>query len=389
MKRSITFTIALIAALTSCSFTQEQSTPLPILSNDNATTETRHLYANLKTIQKSHILFGHHDCNSYGHTWNHERNRTDVNDVCGSHPAVYGHDFSSITTWGLTPEQLKENADYLRTLITEAYNRGGINTITWHFRNPAVEDGKFYYDKEIEPSIPRMLPGGELNDRYCTILGQIADFALSCKGNNGELIPMIFRPYHEYDGDWFWWGIPYYGSVDEFKQLWQFTHDYLSDTLKVNNFIWAISPDCKFDTEEEFLRCYPGDEYVDMVAMDNYWDLRPDGGTKDDFVKKIAIVSRVAHQKDKLAALSETGLEGIPEADWWTGTLLRLLQTEQVHLSYVMVWRNAHNIPTHFYAPFPGQPSAEDFIRFRNDPYTLFENDIKGIYSADFKIEQQ
>ena len=51
-----------------------------------------------------------------------------------------------------------------------------------------------------------------------------------------------------------------------------------------------------------------------------------------------------------------------------------------MRLAYVLVWRNDAKSATHFYAPFPGQISEADFLKFYNDPYTLFENDLRGIY---------
>ena len=51
-----------------------------------------------------------------------------------------------------------------------------------------------------------------------------------------------------------------------------------------------------------------------------------------------------------------------------------------MQLAYVLVWRNDVTSPTHYYAPFPGQVSETDFIKFYNEPYTLFETDLKGIY---------
>ena len=60
--------------------------------------------------------------------------------------------------------------------------------------------------------------------------------------------------------------------------------------------------------------------------------------------------------------------------------LLKTLKRGDLKLSYVLVWRNDSRSPTHFYAPFPGQVSEKDFISFYNDPYTLFENDLKKIY---------
>ena len=97
-------------------------------------------------------------------------------------------------------------------------------------------------------------------------------------------------------------------------------------------------------------------------------------------IKLLKIISDYAQKAGKLAAFTETGLESIPNATWWTETLLKALKAEKMQLVYVLVWRNDIRSPTHFYAPFPGQVSEADFIKFYNDPYTLFENDLKNIY---------
>ena len=57
------------------------------------------------------------------------------------------------------------------------------------------------------------------------------------------------------------------------------------------------------------------------------------------------------------------------------------MQIYEAKLAYVLVWRNDSRSPTHYYAPFPGHPSVPDFIEFNRDPYTLFENDLDGIYN--------
>ncbi|WP_301920680.1 hypothetical protein [Ferruginibacter sp.] len=61
-------------------------------------------------------------------------------------------------------------------------------------------------------------------------------------------------------------------------------------------------------------------------------------------------------------------------------TLLKALQAKKLRLAYVLVWRNDAKSATHFYAPFPGQASQADFLKFYHDPYTLFENDLRKIY---------
>jgi len=349
--------------------------------DENATKETKNLYRNLKIIAKKHILFGHQHALEYGHGWSNEANRSDVKSVTGSHPAVVGIDFSDFS--GHSKEKIENAKAILRKNVIDTYERGGITTVSWHFSNP-VSEGSFYWKDSVSVAAMELIkPGGSHHERYKEILKTIADFANSVKGKNGTLAPMIFRPYHEFDGDWFWWGKKY-TSREDFIAVWQFTVSYLKDTLGVHNFIYAFSPDNKFNSESEYLERYPGDDYVDMLGMDDYADFGRDG--KYDLkagVKKLKIISDLAISKNKLAAFTETGLESIPTPNWWTEILLKSLKSENLQLAYVLVWRNDVKSPTHFYAPFPKQISAPDFVKFYDDPYTLFENDLKNIYKKN------
>jgi len=349
--------------------------------DENATKETKILYRNLKTIAKKHILFGHQHALEYGHGWSNEANRSDVKSVTGSHPAVVGIDFSDFS--GHSKEQIETAKTILRKNVIDTYERGGITTVSWHFSNP-VSEGSFYWKDSVSVAAMELIkPGGSHHERYKEILKTIADFANSVKGKNGTLAPMIFRPYHEFDGDWFWWGKKY-TSREDFIAVWQFTVSYLKDTLGVHNFIYAFSPDNKFNSQSEYLERYPGDDYVDMLGMDDYADFGRDG--KYDLkagVKKLKIISDLAISKNKLAAFTETGLESIPTPNWWTEILLKSLKSENLRLAYVLVWRNDVKSPTHFYAPFPKQISAPDFVKFYDAPYTLFENDLKNIYKKN------
>jgi mannan endo-1,4-beta-mannosidase len=91
------------------------------------------------------------------------------------------------------------------------------------------------------------------------------------------------------------------------------------------------------------------------------------------------MVCAVAKQHGKAAALTETGYECLKTPDWWTHTLAPVLARHPV--CYVLVWRNAYNRPSHFFAPYPGQQSASDFIQFYNDPRSLFLRDVNALYA--------
>lgn len=372
MKKSI-FLLLLIVSIFSTLAHAQKNQPI----DAEATKETKALYHNLRRLSKDYILFAHQHATQYGHGWSGNANRSDVKSVTGSHPAMTGVDFSGFT--GQSAESVKKNKDEVRQNIIATYNRGGVTTVAWHFPNPVSKGGFYWVDSLSLPAVKYIVPGGEAHEKYKQILSGIGGFANSVRGTDGKLVPMIFRPFHEFDGGWFWWGAPHC-TKEEFVSLWRFTISYLRDSLHVHNFIYAFSPDNRFTTEEQYLDRYPGDEYVDMVGVDNYGDMGRDKYDLEAAGKKLKVVSDYAIKAGKLAAFTETGLESIPNPNWWTNTLLKVMKDQGLQLAYVLVWRNDATSSTHFYAPFPGQVSVPDFIKFYNDPYTLFEKDLHNIY---------
>ncbi len=262
------------------------------LIDPDATKETKALYQNLHKLSKNHILFGHQHATEYGHGWYGDENRSDVKSVTGSHPAVIGVDFSGLS--GRPDSIIEKEKISLRKNISATYNRGGVTTISWHFNNPASAGGFYWKDSVSAPAVKLIIPGGSHHEKYKSILKNIGEFVKTIKGNDGKLVPMIFRPYHEFDGDWFWWGKSHC-TAEEFTTLWKFTVSYLRDSMQVHNFIYAFSPDCLFRTEQQYLERYPGNEWVDMVGFDDYADFGRDGKYNlEGGIKKLKIVSDFA-----------------------------------------------------------------------------------------------
>ena len=317
-------------------------------------------------IDKGVMMYGHQDDLMYGHTWRVDQDeaeflRSDVMEVCGKYPAVYGLDLGGIE---LGSEQNLDDNYFaaMRASAIAHHQRGGVVTFSWHPRNPLTEgDAWDVSSKEVVASI---LEGGSRHDLFIGWLGRVADYIESFKTSDGQMVPIIFRPWHEHTGSWFWWGRDLC-SVEEYKALWKMTFDYLSGERGLRNLSWSYSPGAGGVTEEIYMERWPGDEMVDMIGIDCY-----QYSTSEVFIADLAnaldIMKKISAEHGKMMAVTEAGYEGIPQADWWTGTLYEALK--DYPLAYVLTWRNACDKPEHFYAPFPGHLSADDFKAFAAMP---------------------
>jgi mannan endo-1,4-beta-mannosidase len=346
------------------------------LSDPLATRQTNALYQNLAKLRGKSVLFGHQDDLAYGVSWKYQKDRSDVKDIVGDYPALYGWELGNME------HDLPHNLDSvpfdrMRQFIIDAYNRGGLSTISWHLDNPL--NGESAWDV-TKGGVASVLPGGSRHVLYNQWLERVASFLGSLK-SNGVLIPVLFRPYHELTGNWFWW-CQNTNNPDEFKLLWRYTINYLRNKKQLHNLIVVYNTAGDFNTESEFSERYPGNDVVDVVSFDTYQygDPATDSKFVDNTKKRIAIVESFAGQKHKLSALAETGYEQTPYAFWWTKTLWPLL--ENTNLSYVLLWRNAGrqaNGHMHYYTPVRGDASEKDFIDFYRLPATLFEKDALKI----------
>lgn len=163
------------------------------LSDKKATKLTVQLYKNLYKTSNKGILFGHQDDLAYGVNWKYEEGRSDVKDVVGDYPAVYGWDLGGLET------KSDKNIDgipfdKMRQYIIDGYNRGGVITMSWHFDNPLT--GKNAWDTTPK-SLASALPGGESHEKYKGWLDEAAKYILTLKDKKGNLIPMLYRPFHE------------------------------------------------------------------------------------------------------------------------------------------------------------------------------------------------
>lgn len=348
--------------------------PAYTLSDPRADPLAGILFRNLSRLSDDFILVGHQDALAYGMGWKGEDFRTDINDVCGDFPAVFGWDLGHIGD----PENIDGvHFEKMKQWMIKVYNRDGINTVSWHMRN--IASGGSSWD--TSSCVPGILPGGAFHPAFIEKLDLVADLFSKLKTDEGNLIPVLFRPFHEMNGTWFWWGSKSC-TPEQYKALFQFTVNYLRKEKQLHNIIYVYSTDI-FSSEEEYLAFYPGDDYVDVLGFDDYKGLNKKKNTFRT-ITMLEILHALGREKSKLITISETGVETIPDPTWFTSVVLPTLKTNDATMkaSWILFWRNGR--PDHFYAPYPGHPSTGDFIKFKEDTITLFLSGIRGIYKSDY-----
>jgi len=346
-----------------------EPTKVPAPIDPDATLETKALFYNLRKQMGKGILFGHQHTTCYGIGWKSQDDRSDVKSATGAFPAVYGWDM----------EHKHRGTDHLEKLIIDAFERGGVNTMSWCMDHPIT--GGNYKLQGKRRTVKKILPGGELHGKLKTKLDGFAHFVSRLKDSKGRLIPIIFRPWHEHNGGWFWWGTQDC-SPEEFVQLWRFTVTYLRDTKKVHNLLYAYSPDKPgIRNAKDYERNrFPGYEYMDVMGVDCYE--RESCATLVGLCKAAV---ELADQHGKIAALTEFGYrDGMSKCgvkNWYTEAFLKPLKNDPVasRISYAMTWRNAHK--DHFWVPYPGHPAVEDFKRFAEDPFIVLGDGIPPMYA--------
>lgn len=355
------------------------------MSDQNATTQTVALFYNLRNLSKTKFAIGQQDAfNSFYN--NGSSAMSDIKKTTGNDPALLGSDFMFITdknnpsnNWFVQQEQkiIQDTKD--------AYAKGMINIFCWHLREPNNENSFYTADMtEIQKTtaFKSILPGGVNNNWYKLKLDKVASVISNMKDPNGVLIPIIFRPFHEFDGSWFWWGANYC-SPDDYKMAYQFTVDYLKNTKGVHNILYAFSPDNSYSTSTNYLSRYPGDTYVDILGMDNYGDLDANQGQTgaDRANTKIKMVSDLAKSKVKIAAMTETGYRVTSStpavSGWFSNYLYNSLTANDVQIAFVMFWNNNND---GYYVPTPSATNASDFSGFAIKPKSVLVNSLPNMY---------
>ena len=362
----------------------EQARKTLYIVDKDATAETKALLANLWTLAETGWMFGHHDDLWYGRYWYNEAGKSDTKSVCGDYPAVFSVDFAEVMD---NRYNTSSSNSIRRRVILEARERGEVIMACAHLNNPLT--GGDAWDNSSKEVVRQILTeGSATRAKYLSWLDRCAEFANNLKDARGNLIPVIFRVYHEHTQGWSWWGSSC-ATESDFVSLWRMTVQYLRDTKGVHNFLYAVSPqmdEVYSSPRSRLLYRWPGDEWVDFIGMDCYH-----GTWNQAFISNLKALEAVSLEKKKPCGVTETGKESFTETDFWTRHILSPLEGRRV--SMVTMWRNKYvgsdEADKHYFSVYPGHPSEEDFRTLYKDGRSLFSRDLPDMYTlpAGYEIK--
>jgi hypothetical protein len=380
-----------------------------LLSADAAKPLPRQMLINrMAKIQQKGYMYGHQDDPFYGISWEWDNDRSDTYDLVGDYPGVMGFDLGGLE---MGDEKNLDSVPFtrIRQEIIRQHERGGIVTISWHPRNPLlgttawIEKDIKAYDEAVaslkkigredlvsqidnpKHTVKSLLPGGKMADKYQLWLRRITDFLVTLKDKKGNQVPVIFRPWHENNGNWFWWGQANCSDAD-FHALWNIMQDYINksplptspgggepNTLK-DYIVWSYSPNLQGNwTEEKWMVRYPGDDRVDLIGEDAYqWGSEAD--FKAGLDADLTLITKIAKEHGKLIAMTECGYQNSPDATWWQRVFKPVI--EKYPICYFLPWRNYSK--EHFGASKDAK-TADDFKAWAKEKNFLFVKDVKSL----------
>ncbi len=362
--------------------------------------------------EQKQVLFGHQS-DTYFQVF--EGTESTVKELTGDISGILGLDTLTLTGRELDITDPKQAMAKALEITMDAAEQGAIITLSCHMPNFGSsgirkQNGKWYFGdcrladaKDLSGNAGRrILPGRVYHSRFCAYLDMIAEYGLALQEEN---IPVLFRPFHEGNGDWFWWGTAI--SDADYQALFRYTADYLRGK-GVHNFLYVYSVNGPVADEKEYLARYPGDAYVDVMAFDQYdSNIAYPLVYKEEFMKSLETscrtVSAAADGHGKIPAVSETGIwvqkpdgsdhegllpSGNPMAgkDWY-GQLGRMAQ--EYGIPYYLVWVSTSVRETHVpyrYDLYRGHEMADEFLDFYNQPYSIFAHETNfygGAFAPD------
>lgn len=238
----------------------------------NASVEAQALLDFVYSLSGKYTLTGQHN---YPAT--KDRNSQFATEYSGQTPAIWSTDMGFAED-GDTDSYLAR-PDIVREAIRQ-HRKGSIITICWHAVPPTADEPVTFQARgPVAPDSLASVQGQLLDDQFKDVLtpgtllhtrwlAQVDSVAFYLKQLDEAGVPVLWRPYHEMNGDWFWWGgrVGEYSTLALYRQLF----DRYENFHKLNNLIWVWNVDRPSTPIRKFSNFYPGNKYLDILSLDVY-----------------------------------------------------------------------------------------------------------------------
>ena len=300
--------------------------------NHNASKEAKELLNYLYELKGKSVLSGQHNYPS-----ELLQSTDSIKAMTGKYPAIYGTDISDLN-------------DQVVNEIIRQYESGSIITIMYHQVKPFDHDS-LGFQRSVKGMVTDeqwkqiITPGTKYHAMWLEKIDKRAELLKKLQNAN---IPVLWRPYHEMNGMWFWYGNR--PGSEGIQKLWKMLYDRYVNFHHLNNLIWVWNANAPRDWPKDeaypYKLFYPGAAFVDVLAADVY---------KNDY-KQSHHDQLIALGKDKLIALGEVGVMPTPE-------ILKV----QPKWTWFMCW-----------ASFPWTNNSREGVKvLYNDPRVITKDEIK------------
>lgn len=272
-------------------------------------------------------------------------------EITGKEPALLGFELLSyspninyLDTDDACIKEIRDNRGILE-YVWEWAEKKGLITFTWHWFSPLYGRSKAFYTENTEFDAVKAVTEG--TPEYKAMMSDLHTMAGILRPFCDKHIPILWRPFHEGEGKWFWWGAK---GGEYVAKLYRIMYKCFTEEHHLDNLIWVWNSSSK--------ECYPGDEYVDIVSMDMYPPAYEYTDRRAEYEKMLTIPDA-----EKITAIGEIGVAIDPEK----------LHENKTGWTYYMTWSHEFCL-TEQYTRFA------DLKKVYDSEYTVTKEDLPKLY---------
>lgn len=274
-----------------------------------------------------------------------------IEEVTGKQPALLGFELLSyspnINYLDTDEECMTEIVENFGTLkrAWEWAEQKGLITFTWHWFSPLGGHSKAFYSRNTTFDASKAVIDGTPENR--ALLSDMDMMAGLLRPFCDRHIPILWRPFHEGDGGWFWWGRK---GAETVKKLFRIMYDRYTNLHKLNNLIWVWNSQAP--------QCYPGDDVVDIISRDMYPPKHEHTSLSDMYYELLKITGQ-----PKIALIGENGT--LPDVD--------AIHDEKIGWAGFMTWSKVFCLTEEF-------SSFEYLKKLYSSPYAVTKDELPELY---------